>query len=338
MVVSHLPNVRYLSGFTGSNGLLVVTRRSTTLFTDPRYDIQSAQECDCPARAVTGPTWRAAIAELRRRRVRRLALESARLSHDTWTLVEEGLGPRARLTPVRELVETLRMVKSPDEIEKVRRSVRLCSQAFAQVVKWLRPGRTELEIAAELDHRMRRLGAEAAAFETIVAVGERAALPHASPGETRFEPGRSLLIDMGACLNGYASDMTRVVHCGPPPARLRRIYDAVLEAQLAGIAAVKPGATAHDVDAAARNALKKRKLDQYFTHSTGHGLGLEIHESPRLGANSKTVLEPGMTITVEPGVYIEGFGGVRIEDTVLVSETGVDVLTPTSKQFLEIPS
>ncbi len=338
MVVSHLPNVRYLTGFSGSNGLFLMTRRSAALFTDPRYTIQAGEECDCASRAVSGPTWKAVFAELRRRRPRRVALEPAYLSHEAWMSVEDALGAGVRLIGMRDVIETLRMVKSPDEIAAIRRSVKVCSQAYTQVVKWLRPGRTELEIAAELDHRMRRLGAEAPSFDTIVAVGKRGALPHARPGQTRLEAGDSLLVDMGASVAGYASDMTRVARCGEVTPRLKRIYDAVLEAQLAAIAAVKPGATAHDVDAAARNTLRRRKLDQYFTHSTGHGLGLEIHEAPRLGAGSKTVLEPGMAITIEPGVYIEGVGGIRIEDTVLVSASGVEVLTPTGKEYLGIAS
>lgn len=194
---------------------------------------------------------------------------------------------------------------------------------------------TESELAAEIDYQNRRLGAEAPAFDTIVATGERAALPHAHPGATRISPGM-LLIDMGAFRDGYASDMTRMVHVGPAPTKYKRAYKVVLEAQLGAVAAVKPGVTTNAVDRAARTTLKRHGLEKEFVHSTGHGLGLEIHELPRIGRRDKTKLEAGMAITIEPGVYIEGWGGIRIEDTVLVTATGCEVLTPTSKELREI--
>jgi Xaa-Pro aminopeptidase len=181
---------------------------------------------------------------------------------------------------------------------------------------------------------MKVLGAEKPAFDTIVAAGPRAALPHAHPGSYRLVGNELLLIDMGASLQGYCSDMTRTVHLGKPPKKIRDMYNAVLEAQLAGIAAVQPGVTAGKVDAAARNVLKKHKLDKAFVHSTGHGLGLEIHEPPRLGKKDPTKLEAGMAITIEPGAYIEGFAGIRIEDTVLVTQNGCEILTPSSKEFI----
>ena len=183
---------------------------------------------------------------------------------------------------------------------------------------------------------MKILGAEKAAFDTIVAGGERSALPHAHPTGYRLVGNELLLIDMGACLDGYCSDMTRVVHLGPPAKRVKQMYAAVLEAQLAAIDAVRPGATAGSVDKAARQVLKKHGLDKAFVHSTGHGLGLEIHEPPRLGRKDETILVPGMAITIEPGAYVEGQGGIRIEDTVLVTATGCEILTPTPKEFLSI--
>jgi Xaa-Pro aminopeptidase len=193
----------------------------------------------------------------------------------------------------------------------------------------------ESELAAEIDYQNRKLGAEAPAFDTIVAAGERAALPHAHPGPAPITPG-ILLLDMGAFRDGYASDMTRMVHIGPATPKYKRAYKAVLEAQLAAIAAVKAGVTTDSVDRAARNTLRKHGLDREFIHSTGHGLGLEIHEQPRIGRKDKTKLAPGMAITIEPGVYIEGWGGIRIEDTVLVTQNGCDILTPTSKELREI--
>lgn len=338
ILVSHLPNVRYLSGFTGSNALLLLTPKAVILFTDPRYDIQASQECDCKVKVVTGSVWAAAAVEVKRRRAGRVALEAAHISFDQWASAASLLGKGTKLVAVKDEVERLRTVKSAGEIEAIRRSVGLCSRAFEAVIGRVRPGMTEFEVAAELDHAMRLDGAEGPAFETIVAAGKRSALPHARPTAARLKSNQLLLVDMGANLHGYASDMTRVAHLGRPGARARSLYQAVLEAQLAAIEAVRPGALGREVDAAARGSLKRAKLDKFFTHSTGHGLGLEIHEGPRLGSKVETPLEPGMVVTIEPGVYLPEFGGIRIEDTVLVTETGVEVLTPTPKEFLVIAS
>jgi len=338
IVVSNPPNVRYLSGFTGSNALLFMSPRAAVLYTDPRYDFQAGEECDCGVKIVKGPIWQSVANDIRRRRTARLALEAGHIPYAQWNSVAALLGKSVRLVQVKELVEALRAVKSSGEVEAIRRSVRLCSKAFALAVRKVRPGMAEFEVAAEIDHRMRRLGAEAPAFETIVASGTRTALPHARPGAGKLKPNQLLLVDMGASVGGYSSDMTRVLHIGHPGAKARSLYSAVLEAQMAAIDAVRPGATCHDVDSAARRSLKKHKLDRYFTHSTGHGLGLEIHEAPRVAAKVDTALEPGMVITIEPGVYLEEFGGIRIEDTVLVTHAGVEVLTPTTKEFQVIPS
>ena len=338
LAVAHLPNVRYLTGFTGSNAVLLLAGKRAILYTDPRYTIQARQECDIPVRIIAqGPLWTAVASEIERRVWRNVGLEASHVSHQQWQSVSRALGRAARLKDASGLVEKLRMVKDAGEIEAIRASVHLAAKAFGKAIRKARVGMTELALAAEIDHQMRLLGAEGPAFETIVASGDRSALPHARPTARPIAPNQILLVDMGASLNGYMSDMTRVVHLGPPSVEARRLYDAVREAQLAAIAAVVPGATVGDVDAAARGALRQRGLDRLFTHSTGHGLGLEIHEGPRLGKLAQERLEPGMVVTIEPGAYQEGFGGVRIEDTVLVTDSGVEVLTPTSKDFLEIP-
>jgi Xaa-Pro aminopeptidase len=237
------------------------------------------------------------------------------------------------LTPIGPVVDRLRMVKSDDEIARIRRSVLTNSEAFEKATRSIRPGARESAIAAELEYQMRRLGAEKAAFETIVAVGSRSALPHAQPTARKLGNDELLLIDMGACQDGYMSDMTRVLFLGKPSRRVRAMYNAVLKAQLAAIDAVRPGVTAAHVDRAARRVLEIEGLGKEFVHSTGHGLGLEIHEGPRLGRRDKTKLQAGMTITIEPGAYIRDFGGIRIEDTVLVTHNGCEVLTPTSKEL-----
>ncbi len=233
------------------------------------------------------------------------------------------------------LIERLRLVKDAGEIDKIRASVLSNSAALEAALKRFKIGMRESELAAEIDYQNRKLGAEAPAFDTIVASGERAALPHAQPGASRISHG-ILLIDMGAFRDGYASDMTRMVHVGPATPKYKRAYRAVLEAQLAAVDAVRPGVTTNSVDRAARGTLKRHGLEREFVHSTGHGLGLEIHELPRIGRKDKTKLEAGMAITIEPGVYIEGWGGIRIEDTVLVTTGGCEILTPTTKELREI--
>jgi Xaa-Pro aminopeptidase len=240
---------------------------------------------------------------------------------------------RASLEPVKGWIEELRMVKSPAEIARIRRSVETNSRAFEQAVARIRPGMSERDLAAELEYRMRRLGAEKPAFETIVAAGVRSALPHAQPTAARLQSGGLVLVDMGAIVDGYSSDMTRMLFLGVPAAKVKRVYRAVLEAQLAAIATVRAGASTAAVDRVARRVLRGYGLDRAFVHSTGHGLGLEIHEPPRLGKRDKGRLEAGMAITIEPGVYLEGFGGIRIEDTVVVTEAGCEILTPTSKEL-----
>jgi Xaa-Pro aminopeptidase len=226
------------------------------------------------------------------------------------------------------------MVKSPQEIARIRCSVQTNSQAFEKTVQSIRPGVSEFHIAAELEFQMRRLGAEKPAFETIVAAGSRSALPHARPSDRKVGVNELLLIDMGACQDGYMSDMTRVLFFGKPDRRMKTMYNAVLKAQLAGIAAVREGVTAGQVDQKARQVLESEGLGKEFLHSTGHGLGLEIHELPRVGRRDKTRLKAGMVITIEPGAYIRDFGGIRIEDTVLVTKNGCEILTPTSKELM----
>ena len=335
-LVSGLPNVRYLSGFTGSNALLLIWEGGELLFTDPRYEIQAAAESDCRVRVVRGGLVEEALKAIRRRKFRRVGFEARRMLYADFEILREGLRLGAHAAPVQGWVEDLRMVKSPGEIDAIRAAVRLNSAALEAALRRYRAGMRETELAAEIDYQMRKLGAEAPAFDTIVASGARAALPHAKPTPARIEPGNVLLIDMGARLNGYVSDMTRTLFAGGASRKLLRQYRAVLEAQQAGLAAVRDGVPARRVDAACRRALRKHGLEKLFVHSTGHGLGLEIHEAPRLGKKTGTPLRAGMVVTVEPGIYREGFCGIRIEDTVVVTQNGCEILTPTSKEPLAV--
>ena len=335
LLVSALPNIRYLAGFTGSNGLLLVTPKDATLFTDPRYTIQAAEQVAGRARAKTirGPLVAAAAQMIAARRLKRIGFEAGRMLYDAWQRLKEALPLGASLRPIRAVVEELRMVKTEQEIELIRQAVITNSQALESTLPSIKPGVSESDIAAELEYQMRRHGAERPSFETIVAAGARTALPHAEPGAKRLAGDQLLLIDMGATREGYASDMTRMLFAGKPGRKIQAMYNAVLEAQLAAIDAVREGVTAAQVDRAARRVLSRAGLEKAFVHSTGHGLGLEIHEPPRLGKKDTTKLRAGMTITIEPGAYIEKLGGVRIEDTVLVTRTGCEVLTPTSKEL-----
>ncbi|HEV2199018.1 MAG TPA: Xaa-Pro peptidase family protein [Bryobacteraceae bacterium] len=336
LLVSSSANVRYLSGFTGSNGLILLTPGETHFFTDPRYAIEASQNVAGKVHVVKGQLTRGAVATIKRKRLKKIAFESSSLHHDEYAKLQEELPLGASLVPAGKVIEERRMIKSVSEIATICESVRVNSEAYNRVLKRIRPGVREVDIAAEIEFQMKMLGAEKPSFDTIVAAGKRSALPHARPGGYRLGENELLLIDMGAILQGYCSDMTRAVHLGRVSRRVREMYRAVLEAQLAGVAAVRPGTTAGRVDAITRNVLKKHKLDKAFVHSTGHGLGLDIHEMPRLGRKDKTPLRAGMTITIEPGVYVEGVGGIRIEDTVLVTPTGSEILTPTSKEFVSL--
>ncbi len=336
LLVTGLPNVRYLSGFTGSNALLLLWDGGELLFTDPRYEIQAAQESDCRLRVVRRGLMEEAMKSVRRRKFRRVGFESRRLLHADFETLRGALPLGAHPVPVSDWVEEHRMVKSPGEIEAIRAAVRLNSAALEAALRRYRPGMLETELAAEIDYQMRRLGAESTAFDTIVASGPRAALPHAKPTPAPIEPGAVLLIDMGARLNGYMSDMTRTLFAGGASRKLLSQYRAVLDAQLAGLDAVREGTPARAVDAACRRELKKHGLGELFVHSTGHGLGLEIHEAPRLAKQVAMPLKAGMVVTIEPGIYREGFCGIRIEDTVVVTQNGCEILTPTSKEPLAV--
>jgi Xaa-Pro aminopeptidase len=332
-VVTALPNVRYLSGFSGSNGALLLTRERALLFTDPRYETQASQETDCETKIAKRPLIRELSMWMKRAPLKTAAFERNRISFDDYQQLKE-FAAGVRLKPAIELIETLRMVKSPAEIATIRASVQLNSAALEQALRHFKASMSEVDLAAEIEYRMRRLGADGTAFETIVASGVRSALPHARPTDCPIRKDELLLVDMGASVAGYASDMTRTHAVGRLDAKRRRMHRAVLESQLAAVDTVKPGVTCAGVDRAARGVLRGFGMEKLFIHSTGHGLGLEIHERPRVGRKERTKLEAGMVITIEPGVYEEPFGGVRIEDTVVVTPGGCQVLTPTGKELV----
>lgn len=341
LLVTHMANVRYLCGFTGSSAVLVVFASERpakpVLYTDGRYTRQAAEEVQ-GATVVVGN--KAAIIEasrhLVRRRVRLVAFEAEHLAYGTYKQLQQLLAGKARLKPAAGLVEQLRATKEPEEIEQIRASVLLAASLFPTALSAIRPGASENLVAGEMELQARRAGAEKMSFDSIVAGGARSALPHGRASSQPIPDKGFIILDWGVILAGYCSDMTRTVHVGPVSPVHRRMYQAVRDAQGASIEAVRPGATAEEVDRAGRKVLDKAGFGAYFTHSTGHGVGLEVHESPRLARGQKQKLTPGMVVTIEPGIYIPDEGGVRIEDMVLVTESGCEVLTPTTKDLITL--
>ncbi|MBI4460109.1 MAG: aminopeptidase P family protein [Acidobacteria bacterium] len=334
LLVSSLPNVQYLTGFSGSAGLVLATPAISILFTDSRYDLQAREEVKSSRVAIVkGDLLAAAAKRLPKERGGRIGFEGQAVSYQAYRRLR-ALFPGKRLVATSGLVELLRMEKSEAEIAQIRRAADVASRALAETLPLLRPGISEREVAAEIEYRMRRHGAERPSFETIVAFGDHAALPHARPGDRRLRPKECILMDLGAILGGYASDMTRTVFLGEPSRRSSRMYRAVLEALREAEEVVRTGIPSSQVDAAARRVLKRYGYGRYFTHSTGHGVGREVHELPRLAPEQIQPLPQTAVITVEPGVYIPGFGGVRIEDMVVVRKEGPELLTPAPKEML----
>lgn len=341
LLVTHLPSIHYLCGFTGSAAALLVANRGAVLFTDGRYSAQAKEEVTgariviaSKSPLVTAAGWLAMNKE--RRSSTLVGIEPESITAGMRDRLAGMLKGRARLRSAPPLVERARMVKDAAEILRIRRAVDLGASLFRIALKKIRPGVTEVEVAAAMEYEARRAGAESMSFPTILASGARSAIVHGRASGARIPRRGFVVCDFGVILAGYCSDRTRTVHVGRPSAEARRLYETVLEAQQAAIAEVRPGATAADVDGAARRVLRKRKLAQYFTHSTGHGLGLEIHEAPRLAEGQTHKLEPGMVITIEPGAYLPGKWGVRIEDVVVVTPSGCEVLTPTDKELVII--
>ena len=337
LLETHLPNVFYLSGFTGDSGVLLIESSTVTLFTDGRFTIQAKEEARGIRVQIHRGSLLAAVGDyLSRRRRIRAAIAPSRLSLADWDALKKAAGKGVRWVAIDGLVDQLRAVKDTSEIDRIREAARVGSEVMEETIRLVRPGVTELELAAEIGYRMRRKGASAESFEAIVAAGPRSALPHARPTTRRIGKNELVVLDLGAILRHYCSDLTRTVYTGRAPARVRRWYQAVLEAQAAARNVLRAGVTSGAVDAAARGVLQRKGLGRYFVHSTGHGIGLEIHEDPRLARGQERLLETGNVITLEPGVYIEGVGGIRIEDDAVVTSDGAEILTTAPREFLEL--
>lgn len=331
LLVTAPANVRYLSGFTSpEDGAVVITGERAALLTDGRYTAQAAEESRLEV--VVTPNWEERLGEMVGDR--RLAVESEHLSLQRFRRIAEQLGTEPMATEA--FLASFRLVKNAQEIAKLREAARITDEAFENTVPMLRPGVREIEVALELERHMRMAGSGGPGFHIIVASGVRSAMPHGVASTKTIEAGDLVTLDFGAVYEGYHADMTRAVAVGEIDPELRRLFDAVLEAQEAALAAVAPGRSGREVDAVARDLLAEHDLADAFAHSLGHGTGLEIHEGPRLSTRSDDLLAPGMSVTVEPGVYLPGFGGVRIEDLAIVTETGHEVLSKSSKAFRQV--
>lgn len=342
LLVTYLPDLRYLSGFTGSSAALAVTRRTARLFTDSRYTTQASEEVEAAqvqivasSPAVAAVQWLAAQPG-----VSRSGFDPARTTVAELARWKAELPSQLRRSFLEAIpapfVEQLRMVKDEDELAVMAEAALVGCRLFEGMLKFMRPGVAEIEVAAELEHQARMLGAEGMSFETIVASGARSAMPHGRATAALLPRRGFVTLDFGIILRGYCSDMTRTVFLGKPGPGERKAYYSVLEAQENAVGAVAPGASCAEVDEAARSILRREGLGEAFSHSTGHGVGLEIHEPPRVGVGQSTRLVPGMVVTIEPGVYLAGQFGIRIEDMVAVTHGGSQVLTPAPKALIEL--
>lgn len=333
-LISHIENVRWLTGFSGSFGMSIVTNHEHVFISDSRYREQAKEQVR-NAEVVIFQSPRLAVEvlqeELEKRNIKHLGFEAEYVTVATYEQWKEKM-PETEFLAVKELVDPLRMVKSAEEILKIRYACGVADACFEHISRLFQPGVTEYDIALEIEFFIRRQG-DKNAFDPIVVSGERSSRPHGEPGEKKLAKGDFVTLDFGACHEGYCSDITRTIVIGEVSVRQREVYNAVLEAQLTAIDAMKPGVGAKEIDALARSVLAKYNLDSYFGHGLGHGLGRLVHDVGRMNATSTDVLEEGQVWTVEPGVYIEGFGGVRIEDDVLITRDGVEVLTKSPKEL-----
>lgn len=337
MLVTSFTNVTYLTGFTGDDSYLLLCRGRETVLSDPRYTTQLGEECpgvDVRIRRPGTTMLETLVKVIRRWGVRRLAIEGDSMTVSLRDKIAAEL-PKLTLAATSGLVEELRQIKDKDEITQIRQAVWLAEKAFGVIRASLRADKTEKQVSDELEHQLRLFGANSSAFPTIVAVGPRAALPHATVSDRRIGDSDFVLIDWGAHGGLYRSDLTRLLVTGKISTKLERVYRVVLNAQLKAIDAIRPGVTGKEVDRVARQVIAKAGFGRYFGHGLGHGIGLEVHEAPRMAANCPLVLQPGMVITVEPGIYLPGWGGVRIEDDVLVTRSGHEVLSTIPKQLEE---
>lgn len=331
LIITDASNWHYFSGFTGDAGALLVAREQVVLVTDSRYVEVAGQEAPLARIVQHG----ASLEETLQREIAALGGGRWGFEADSLTVARRARlsDPEVELVPTEGIGAGLRSVKDAEEVAAIRHACAIADQALGEAFLRLQPGVREDELAFWLEQRMRELGAEGKGFGLIVASGPRGSLPHGAASDRVVQAGELVTFDIGCRVQGYHSDITRTFAVGRVPDELRRMHDIVLQAQLAGVARIRPGVLGREVDQAARGVIEAAGYGERFGHSTGHGVGLEVHEQPRISRLGDRALEPGMVITVEPGIYVPGLGGVRIEDTVLVTETGPEVLTPSPKEL-----
>ncbi len=335
-IVLSPPNRRYFSGFTGSNAMLFAAPDTRLLITDFRYMEQAKRQCPQFETQIAkrGEEYAALAGAVRESKATCVGFEAQSLSFSQHARIIEALPAGVELVPADDEIARLRAVKSPSELAGIKEAARVADAVFAELLEFLRPGVTEIEAAAFIEYRLKLNGAEGASFPPIVAAGENAALPHAESSKKPMRAGELVVLDFGARVGGYCSDMTRTVALGYATDEQRALYALVLKAQERALAAIKPGQTGREADAFARDIIAAAGYGEQFGHGLGHGVGVEIHEAPTLSASSEDTLTPGMTVTVEPGVYIPGFTGVRIEDLCAVTEAGAQNFTSSIKDFM----
>jgi Xaa-Pro aminopeptidase len=336
-LVTHLKNIQYLVGFSGSNGILFVHPKSSKgniLLTDFRYKEQVKEEIrECEVKIVSGSLWMALSKKIKG--FKRLGFETYHISHFAFEKLEKVF-PKSELVPTENWVEEIRMVKDKDEIDLIKKSQAITDEVFQEILPFIKPGRRERDIAAEVEYLMRRKGASGTSFDTICASGKRAALPHARAGSKVIRNGDFVTLDMGAIYEGYCSDMTRTVVVGKATPSQKKIYRLVLKAQEAGVRSCKPSRRCSEVDKRTRRIIEKEGYGKAFGHGTGHGVGLEVHELPGLYSRSNEILKRKMVVTVEPGIYLPGKWGVRIEDMILIQNGGYENLSKSPKELIEL--
>ncbi|MFL2931451.1 MAG: M24 family metallopeptidase [bacterium] len=322
LLITNPLNVRYLTGFTGSAGFCLIGQNVAIFFSDFRYRMQYEKEVDKSFRFVEGHNYFDLIVkEVKSRGFGRLYFEDESFNYRNFNLMKKKLG-KIKFHPSSGIVDSMRIIKDKKEISFIKKAAIINSKALTELIPEIKKGVSEIELSTFLESSMKKYGSERNAFDTIVASGVRSALPHGVASTKKIKKGNLITVDFGSVVNGYHADTTRVFACGEPSKKFRKIYDIVLCAQKAAIEKVAPGVKCEEVDAEARNIIQKEGYGESFGHGTGHGLGLFIHEGPRIAPNQDTILEPNMILTIEPGIYVEGWGGVRIEDMILVTEKG----------------
>ena len=337
LMITDSKNRMYLSGFTGSSGVLIVTLKGTYLLTDFRYIEQAQAQVDESIQVVQHeqPVTKTILELMMELTIKELVFEKHHLAYGRYETYQKEL-EGIHLIPGEDLVSQLRLVKDEQEIKLMEKAIAIADEAFLHIINYIEEGVKERDLSLELEHFMKSQGASAAAFEIIVASGERAALPHGVASDKKLKKGEFVKMDFGAKYQGYCSDITRTVVLGNASNKQKEIYNLVLAAQTNALEMIETGLTAKQADRLARSIIEKSGYGEYFGHGLGHGIGLNVHENPRLSPHYDTQLAEGMTVTIEPGVYIPGFGGVRIEDIIVMKASGCQVLTQSTKELIEI--